>query len=209
MLPEIKIILYISFIVSLFFIHDVKVYIFILLILCIFILKIPRKTLKSGWIPITLLVFFTFLSNIFFQSGKILFLIGPFTITEEGLNIALVRTLRLLFMIAGAKILTATTNIESLVGACGRMLKPLERIGIPVVEFFSIVGLTINYLPRLKDHLVETYKQKSEEDSVLGFWGRIKGISVFLLPLIARSIRSPEIYFKNEGISEKRNGSRN
>jgi energy-coupling factor transport system permease protein len=197
--PEIKIISYILFIAAIFLIQDITVYFLILLILFIFLIRIPWKSLKRGWIPISLLIFFTFLSNVLFQSGKVVYHAGPFLLTEEGINIALIRTMRLFFMIAGAKILTATTTIESLVGACGRMLKPLERFGVPVAEFFSTAGLTMKSLPRLKDHLIDTYKQKVKEDSIQGFLSRIKIISLFLLPLIAKSLQSPEIFFKDDG----------
>lgn len=200
--PEIKIISYILFIAAIFFIQDITVYLLILLIVFIFLMRIPWKSLKRGWIPISLLIFFTFFSNVLFQSGKVVYHAGPFLITEEGINIALIRTMRLFFLIAGAKILTATTTIESLVGACGRMLKPLERFGVPVAEFFSTAGLTMKSLPRLKDHLIDTYKQKVKEDSIQGFLSRIKVVSLFLLPLIAKSLQSPEMFFKDDGKSD-------
>ncbi len=98
-------------------------------------------------------------------------------------------------MIAGAKILTATTQIELLVGAFGKILRPLERLGIPVVEFFSTMGLTMKALPRLKDYIAETYREKMKEGNITGFWGRAKVISTFLIPLLVRSIHSPEIFF--------------
>lgn len=198
MSPEIKIISYILFVAAIFLIQDVTVYLFILLVLFILLIRIPWKSLKRGWIPIGILILFTFFSNILFQSGKVVYHAGPFLITEEGVSIALIRTMRLFFLIAGAKILTATTMIESLVGACGRMLHPLERLGVPVAEFFSTAGLTMKSLPRLKDHLIDTYKQKVKEDSIQGFLSRIKVVSLFLLPLITKSLQSPEIFFKDD-----------
>jgi energy-coupling factor transport system permease protein len=199
LLPEIRIISYIVFIAAIFIIQDVTVYLVIFLALSVFLVRIPWKSLKRGWIPISLLILFTFVSNVLFQSGRILYEAGPVSITEEGVNIALIRTMRLFFMIAGAKILTAKTTIESLVGASARMLKPLERFGVPVSEFFSTAGLTMKSLPRLKEHLVDTYKQKIEENHLKGFWSRIKIASLFLLPLIAKSLQSPEIFFKEDG----------
>lgn len=103
-------------------------------------------------------------------------------------------------MIAGAKILTATTQIELLAGAFGKILKPLERLGIPIVEFFSTMGLTMKALPRLKDQIAETYREKMKEGDIKGFWGRARVISMFLMPLFVKSIQSPEIFFeKDEG----------
>lgn len=198
MSPEIKIVLYIIFIVCLFLIKDVTVYLFITVAILIFLLRLPFKSLKSGWIPISLFLLFTFLSNILFQHGRILYSKGHLVITEEGLNIASLRTMRIFFMIAGAKILTATTQIESLIGAIGKILKPLERLGIPVIDFFSIMGLTMKSLPRIKDQIAETYKEKVRGEDVKGFWNRVKVISFFLMPLFIKSIQSPEIFFEDE-----------
>lgn len=100
-------------------------------------------------------------------------------------------------MIAGAKILTATTQIELLVGAFGRILKPLERLGIPVIESFSTMGLTMKALPGLKDQIAETYREKMREGNIKGFWGRARVISMFLMPLFVKSIQSPESFFEN------------
>jgi energy-coupling factor transport system permease protein len=196
--PEIKIILYIVFVVCLLFIKDVTVYLFILVAISIFLLRMPFKSLKSGWIPISLFLLFTFISNILFQHGRILYSKGPLIITDEGLNIAVIRTMRVFFMIAGAKILTATTQIELLVGAFSKILKPLERLGIPVVEFFSTMGLTLKSLPKLKDQITMTYREKVKEGNITGFWNRAKVISMFLIPLLVKSIQSPEIFFEQD-----------
>ncbi|OGW43659.1 MAG: hypothetical protein A2Y66_08455 [Nitrospirae bacterium RBG_13_41_22] len=198
MSPEIKIVLYIIFIFCLFLIKDVTVYLFITVAILIFFLRIPFKSLKSGWIPISLFLLFTFLSNVLFQHGRILYSKGHLVITEEGLNIASLRTMRIFFMIAGAKILTATTQIDLLIGAIGKILKPLERLGIPVIDFFSIMGLTMKSLPRIKDQIAETYKEKVRGEDVKGFWNRVKVISFFLMPLFIKSIQSPEIFFEDE-----------
>jgi len=196
--PEIKIILYIIFIFSLFLIKDVAVYLFITVAILIFLFRIPFKSLKSGWITISLFLLFTFLSNVLFQHGRILYGKGPLVITDEGLHIASLRTIRVFFMIVGAKILTATTQIELLIGAIGKILKPLEYLNIPVVDFFSTMGLSMKSLPKIKDQIARTYKEKVNDGNAKGFWNRIKVISFFLMPLFIKSMQSPEIFFDDE-----------
>ena len=198
MSPEIKIILYVLFLISLFLIQDITVYLVILLAVLVFLLRIPLKSLKSGWIPISLFLLFTFVSNVLFQHGKILYIAGSVIITEEGLHISLIRTMRVFFMIAGAKILVSTTQIELLIGAFGKLLKPLERIGIPVVEFFSTMGLTMKSLPKLKEQLAEMYRERIKEDNIRGFWARARVVSMLLLPLFVKSIQSPEKFFDKD-----------
>jgi energy-coupling factor transport system permease protein len=164
----------------------------------VFLLRIPLKSLKSGWIPISLFLLFTFVSNVLFQHGKILYIAGPVIVTEEGLHISLIRTMRVFFMIAGAKILVSTTQIELLIGAFGKLLKPLERLGIPVVEFFSTMGLTMKSLPKLKEQLAEMYRERIKEDNIRGFWARARVVSMLLLPLFVKSIQSPEKFFDKD-----------
>lgn len=196
--PEIKIISYVAFIICLFLIKDITVYLFIFVAISLLLLRIPFKSLKSGWIPISLFLLFTFISNMLYQHGRILYSMGPIIITKEGLIVASIRTMRVFFMIAGAKILTATTPVESLIGGLGKILKPLERLGIPVSDFFYTMGLTMKSFPRLKDHIAEIYREKKKEGEIKGFWDRAKLISTLMLPLFVKSIQSPESFFEKE-----------
>jgi len=202
LLPEIKILFYIAFIVGLFFIKNLLFAFGIFILMVIFLARIPISSLIRGWIPITIFLFFTFCSNLLFQHGRILFQAGPFFVTEEGLTAALLRTIRIFCMIAGAKILTATTGIEPLISAFGKLLKPFERLGIPVEEFFSTMGLAMKSLPRLKEQVVREYRTTVKDRKITGFRNRAKVISSFLMPLFVKSIRSPET-FLNEGVSNE------
>ena len=198
MRPEIKILFYIAFIVGLFFIKNLLFAFGIFILMAILLTRIPISSLIRGWIPITIFLFFTFFSNLFFQHGRILFQAGPLFVTEEGLTAALLRTIRIFCMIAGAKILTATTGIEPLISAFAKLLRPFERMGVPVEEFFSTMGLTMKSLPRLKEQVLREYRTTVKDRKITGFRNRAKVISSFLMPLFVKSIRSPET-FLNEG----------
>jgi len=201
--PEIKIITYVLFIIFLFFIQDITVYLVILAVIPMLLLRIPLKSLMSGWIPIAIFLIFTFAGNALFQQGRIVFSAGPVFLTEEGLSIASMRTMRLFFMITGAKILTATTKIELLIIACGNLLKPLEFLRVPVREFFSIMALTVKSLPELKNEIIETYRGQIKDAGITGFRNRAKLISLFLMPLFVKTIQSPERFFKEDAKYEK------
>ncbi|MEW6110214.1 MAG: energy-coupling factor transporter transmembrane component T [Nitrospirota bacterium] len=203
LLPEIKILSYIIFVVSLFFLSNLKAYLFLSLILFLLLLRIPLKKIVAGWIPISLFLVFTFISNVINQHGKILAIIWTVVITEDGLIIASVRTLRILFMIIGAKILMYGTGTEDIVHALGRLLGPLERLGIPVKDFFDTMGLTLKCFPALKEMAAETYMEKMKTEKTGGFWDRAKIVSMFLLPMFIKSIRSPEVFFDKKDVNEK------
>ena len=132
----------------------------------------------------------------FFNTAEFSCQAGPLFVTDEGLTAALLRTIRIFCMIAGAKVLTATTGIEPLISAFAKLLKPFERLGVPVEEFFSTMGLTMKSLPRLKEQVVTEYRTTVKDGKITGFRNRAKVISSFLMPLFVKSIRSPETFFR-------------
>ena len=166
-------------------------------------MKVPFKTLRSGWIPISFFLLFTFLSNVFNRQGKIFFASGSVVITEEGIGIASLRTMRVLLMIAGAKILMASAKNEEIIDGLGRLLSPLQKLGVPVKDFFHTMGLTMKCFPVLKDMAAETYKNNVKKVAANGFWERAKLVSGFLMPMVVKSIQSPEVFFERSERNEK------
>ncbi|MGE5300548.1 MAG: energy-coupling factor transporter transmembrane component T family protein [Acidobacteriota bacterium] len=197
--PELKITIYVLFLVSLFLIRDMTGQLFLLGILCLFLVKLPLKSLKAGWLPISLFLLFTFIGNVLGRHGKVLLPAGLFTVTDEGLHIAAFRTVRIGLMIGGAKVLMASAKTEDMVAAMGRLFGPFERVGIPVKDFFHIMGLTVKCFPVLKDMASEAYQKNAGNADVRGFWGRARVISVFMMPLFVQSLLSPESFFEGGG----------
>lgn len=204
MVPEIKIVSYVVFVISLFVLDNIKAYVAIFAVLCLFLARLPARKLKSGWLPISLFVVFTFLGNVINQYGKILFSVGPFIITREGLNIAATRSLRLILMIAGVKILLASTRTEDIVSALGRLLSPLEKLGLPMKDFFYTMGLTIKCFPVLKNTASDAYRERMKKKHIKGFRDRIRFISMFLLPMFIKSMQSPESFFEKKETDEEK-----
>jgi energy-coupling factor transport system permease protein len=196
--PEIKISLYIGFIVSLFLIGDLGVYLLISIGMSIFLFRLPFRVLKKGWIPVCIFLVFTFVGNVLFQHGKILLSLGPVILTEEGLVTASLRTMRVFLMIAGAKILTATTGTELLIEGLGKMLKPIARLGVPVDVFLSTMGLTMKSLPGLRNRIMRTYADNLSNGEVKGLRARSMAISSFLMPFFVKSMQSPESFFDDK-----------
>ena len=100
--------------------------------------------------------------------------------------------------------LTSTTEVGLLVNALERIFGPLERLGIPVHEFFSAMGLTMRSLPALKKQMVKEYGEKVKEGNITGFLNRARAVSMFLIPLFVRSMQSPESFFEDEEGHERR-----
>jgi energy-coupling factor transport system permease protein len=201
--PEARIILYVLFVIFLFVVADLTVYLLIMAVLALLLVRIPFRTVKAGWIPISIFLSYTFISNVVGRPGKIVFSWGPVTLTGEGIDIAAVRTLRVLFMIAGAKIMMASAKSEETIEALGRLLGPLEKIGLPVKDFFETMGLTVKCFPVLKDMALETYRENMKTADAKGFWGRARVIAAFLLPMFVKSLQSPETFFEKGEVRSK------
>ncbi|MHB8883437.1 MAG: energy-coupling factor transporter transmembrane component T family protein [Thermodesulfovibrionales bacterium] len=197
MLPEIKIVLYVIFVVSLYLITNLSVYLWILIPLLLLLLRVPWRTVRAGWLPITLFLAFTFLSHTLNQHGRVLFSLGPVMLTDEGLHTGLFKVLRIFLLIAGIKILMAGEKTEALIQAMGRLFGPLEKTGIPVKDFIHTMGLTLQCFPLLNAMAADIYRTEVRQAEVKGFMARIKTVSSFLIPLFTKSLQTPEMFFKD------------
>ncbi len=204
MLPELKIFLYIFFIAVLFFVRDLSAHICAATAaLFLALVFVPVRRIRGGLFLILIFLLFTFAGNLFFHSGRILYGAGFFSITDEGLRFAAIRTLRVFSMVFGAKILTARLSFDEMIHTFENILRPLERIGIPVKDFFSIMGLTLKSFPALLEHLRKTYREDARSNEIRGFRKRTGHMVTFLMPVFVKSIRSPESFFEGEAINEE------
>lgn len=203
MSPRTGIVFYVVFIVSLFFVQNVYLHIFAASVVFLSVLAaLPLRKAKSGLLPILLFLVFTFGGNLFFHSGRVLYSIGSLLVTDEGLRLAGVRTLRVFSMIFAAKLLTSTFSIDKLIHALEGMLRPLERTGIPVRDFFSVTGLTLKSFPALMTYLLKEYREHMKNDEGRGFRRRLRHMVSFLMPVFVKSIQSPESFFVTPDASE-------
>lgn len=145
--------------------------------------------------PIGIFIVFTFAGNLFFHPGKIIFGKGFFMVTDEGLRLAGIRALRVFSMIGSAKILTAMLSLDEIIRAMANVLRPFERIGLPVTEFFYVMGLTVKSFPLLTEYLSREYRKEIKDNNVRGFRNRLRHMVLFLMPAFIKGVKSPEDFF--------------
>lgn len=195
MSSTLKIFIYIAFSISLFFIKDAYLHLFIAFSVFFILLFIPFRKIRQGILPIGIFILFTFAGNLFFNPGKIIFGKGFFLVTDEGLRLACIRALRVFSMIGSAKILTAMLSLDEIIRAMAMVLRPFERIGLPVTEFFHVMGLTVKSFPLLTDCLSREYRKEIKDNNMRGFRNRMRHMVLFLMPVFIKSIQSPEDFF--------------
>lgn len=212
MYSGIHLLLYTFFAVLLFIIGDIHWHLIMAAGVASALFCIPLKKIRGGLVPILMFLGFTFISNLFYQSGKVIAVLGPATMTDEGLRIAAIRTLRVFDLVYAAKILSHITPLETMIGSLRTVLQPMEKIGLPIRDFFSIMTLTLQCFPVLKQRLLERYageKQRSApEDSSQGIKGMISNyrqtaglIASFVIPLFVESMAEPEKFFTTANLT--------
>lgn len=196
MSAKLTIFFYGFFVISLFFVYDVYFHAFVAAVLFLVSLCVlPTKKLKSGLLPITIFLLFTFAGNLFFHSGKIILTYSFFSITHEGMMLAGVRTLRVFSLISAARLLTSLLTIDRLILALEGILTPLEKAGVPIKDFFLVMGLTLKAFPALTAYLLKTYREEIRAKGTPGMSGRIAHMVTFLMPVFVKSMQSPEVFF--------------
>ncbi len=198
LLPGIGIISYICFTVTVFIIGDLWILFIASVIFLFLIVLLPFRKLRSGIVPISLFLSVTFLANLLFNTGKIVYESGPFIITEEGLRLASIRTLRVFLLITGAKFLTIMSTLDEVISAMGSILDPLEKLGLPVRSFFGSMALSVKVLPLIKKRISDEYNARVKEVEKSGIKKKASIVLQFLLPVFFESIHNPEAFFADE-----------
>ena len=186
--PAAKILLYILLIIIVFLTNSFKIYLGILIFVSFFAFSFPVSVLTRGLIPITLFILFTFVSNALFQTGRVVYEIFGFTLTEEGIKNGGHLALRLFILIFGAKILTATTTTDDLVRGMISFLGPLGKRR-PVKEFVSTMSLSIQFLPIIYDEAQTCYRETFKNSNEKTFLDKIRLSASLLSTLFERSIK--------------------
>ncbi|UCG77787.1 MAG: hypothetical protein JSV21_09440 [Nitrospirota bacterium] len=191
MAPRICIAGYIVFAASIFWISDLIVLSSGCALAIALAILLPYRKLKTGFVPISIFLFITFITNVLFYPGRIMFDLGPFIITEEGIRIASIRTMRVLLLIYGAKFLTIVSPLDESLNALGELLRPLEKVGLPIRELFRTMSLSVKILPIVKSRIHEEYKSRIAEGERKGMKDKVFIVYKFLMPVFLRSISDP------------------
>jgi energy-coupling factor transport system permease protein len=124
--------------------------------------------------------------------GRPLFSIGPLLATYEGLNMAILMTLRLLFLIIGTSLLTFTTSPISLTDGIEKLLNPFRRIGVPAHELAMMMTIALRFIPTLleeTDKIMKAQMARGADFESGNLLKRAKGLVPLLVPLFISAFR--------------------
>ena len=155
--PRAKLVGTMVFIISVFVFHTFPGYAVATLFLAgmIIISKVPPKFMFKGLKAIVMLLMITVIFNILLTPGKVLWQWGILHVTEEGLKLAGRMAIRLTYLVIGSSIMTLTTTPNQLTDGLERLLRPLNKLHVPIHEIAMMMSIALRFIPIL---LAETDK---------------------------------------------------
>jgi energy-coupling factor transport system permease protein len=192
--PRVKLLAVFLYLISLFVFSSFAGYIVVTVFLMavIALSKVPLTYIVKGLKPILFLLLFTAVFHIFGTKGDALLEWKFISITWQGLRKGLFMSMRLIYLILGSSLLTYTTTPTKLTDGLELLLKPLEKLHVPVHDFAMIMSLALRFIPILLEEANRIMNAQSargadfEEGSL---WQRMRSMTAILIPLFVSSIR--------------------
>ena len=149
--PRVKFVSTLVYIVSLFVFSSwigygaAAVFLMVMIVLS----KVPFKFMVKGLKPIMMLLLITMFFNLIFTPGEVIWSFWIIKITREGVKLVVKMGIRLIFLIIGASIMTLTTTPNQLTDGLERLMRPLNKIHVPVHEIAMMMSIALRFIPIL------------------------------------------------------------
>jgi len=153
---------------------------------------IPVKQSLKGLKPLLLILAITAILNIFFVKGTPLVELGPVVITYEGLISAVMLFFRLVMLVVSASLMTLTTTPMAMTDGIERMMKPLERIGVPAHEIAMMMSIALRFIPTLMeetDRIMKAQASRGADFDTGNLLKRVKSFIPVLVPLFVSAFK--------------------
>ena len=194
--PRTKLMMLVVYIVALFSAKSWASYgiCFAFLAGCIWLSRIPLKSIVKGMKPLVMILIFTGVLNIFFTTGEGEPLVDFWIITIylEGLVRALFMVIRILLLITCTFLLTYTTSPISLTDGLESLLNPLKRLRLPVHELSMMMCIALRFIPTLieeTDKIMSAQKARGADFESGKLMDRVKALIPILVPLFISAFR--------------------
>ena len=144
--------------------------------------------------PIAIFITLIFLMHLFLTEGRPLLSLAPLPlrITQEGLAQGAYVTWQFACLVIVAAILTMTTLPSDLVGGIERLLRPLERVGIPSQDIAVMISMALRFMPMLLEEYerLRMAQMARGADFTTGSLAlRIRALAALTVPLLLSAFR--------------------
>ena len=158
----------------------------------IWLSHVPLKFMIKGLRAILILMLITGLFNLFLTPGEPIVQLWKFTVTREGLRLAILLSIRLGFLIIGSSVMTLTTTPNQLTDGLERMLRPLNKIKVPVHEIAMMMSIALRFIPILMeetDKIMKAQLARCADFDSGNLIKKAKSLVPLLVPLFISAFR--------------------
>ncbi|MTV49448.1 energy-coupling factor transporter transmembrane protein EcfT [Heliobacillus mobilis] len=162
------------------------------IIAIILLSKLPWHYIFRGLKPLWIFIVFTLVMHFLSTPGEVLYCLGPFEVTQEGVIQGLTVTLRLIWLYAGATLLTLTTSPIALTDGMEQLLTPAKRVGLPAHEFAMMTSIALRFIPTLIEETEKIMKAQSSRGADFdsgNIFRRAKSMVPLMVPLLLSAFR--------------------
>lgn len=192
--PRVKLIGTFGFIISLFLFDTLYGYLFVVLFLATIIKlsKVPFRYIVKGLKTVVMLLVFTSFFNLFFTQGDTVFRWNFIRITDKGIHNTIFFSIRLVLLILGSSLMTFTTTPNQLTDGLEKVMKPLNKIKVPVHEIAMMMSIALRFIPILleeTDKIMKAQMARGADFETGGIIKRAKSMIPILVPLFVSAFR--------------------
>lgn len=192
--PRTKINFTFLYIISLFLINNFTGYLvaFLFLVGIILLSKIPVMYVVRGIKALLFIILFTVVINLFITPGTPRFEFWIFTITEEGIALAVFMALRLIFLVTGTSLMTLSTSPIALTDGIEYLLKRVPIVKQYAHELAMMMTIALRFIPTLMeetDKIMKAQKARGADFESGNLFARAKNLIPLLVPLFISAFR--------------------
>lgn len=192
--PRVKLGTTILFIISLFVFDGVGGYVTAALFLALVIRLsgVPFRFMIKGMKSIVFLLSITVIFNLFLTPGEPILHLWKLTVTQEGVRLAVLLSIRLGFLIIGSSVMTLTTTPNQLTDGLEKMLKPLNKVKVPVHEIAMMMSIALRFIPILMeetDKIMKAQLARCADFESGNLIKKAKSLVPLLVPLFISAFR--------------------
>ncbi len=192
--PRVKLVGTLLFICSLFVVnHAVGYVIAALFLTCVVKMShVPFRFIVKGMKAIVFLLVITFVFNLFLTPGEPVISFWKLSITWEGVAMAVKMAVRLTFLIIGSSIMTLTTTPNNLTDGLEKLMRPLQKIKVPVHEVAMMMSIALRFIPILleeTDKIMKAQMARGADFDEGNLFRKAKSMVPLLVPLFISAFR--------------------
>ena len=192
--PRVKFVGTIAFLISLFVANSLWGYLLATAFLAVVIVlsKVPVKFMMKGLKPLFFIFILTVAFNLFLVPGKVVVQIWILKITEEGIRQAIKIGIRLIYLFMGSSVMTLTTTPNQLTDGLEKLMRPLNKIKVPVHEIAMMMSIALRFIPILMeetDKIMKAQIARGADFESGNLIKKAKNLIPLLVPLFISAFR--------------------